>query len=214
MSERHAYIPIQYVIRTKSDWTRFSIVEDGFSWNDIELEFLKGEDKLVQYAMLSEKVIWIRKADWDTSLVEVRINCKLNVQEGHFDSNIRYRIEKGDLKYTNVKIFFMGKEVDCLENDEKASGNPNNPKEFSVSIPKYPKRRISGQILSWTYAFLKITSLLGLSFLIIFAVTYAYCVALSFDFLEIARANTSMFVLGSIALFASFLALASKQNWI
>jgi hypothetical protein len=113
MSELHASIPIQYVIKTKSDWTRFSIVENGFSWNDIELEYLKGEDKLVQYVMFSEKVIWIKKAEWDTSLVKVRINCKLNVPEGHFDSNIRYRIEKGDLSYTNVKIFFKGKEVNC-----------------------------------------------------------------------------------------------------
>jgi hypothetical protein len=214
MSELRAYIPIQYVIRTKSDWTRFSIVEDGFSWNDIELEFLKGEDKLVQYIMVSEKVVLIKKADWDESLVEVRINCKLNVQEHHFDSNIRYRIEKGDLNYTNVKIFFMGKEVNCLENNEKASGNPNNPKEFSVSIPKHLKRTVSGRILSWTYAFLKITSLLGLSFLIVFAVSYAYCVAFSFSFLEIARANIIMFIIGSAALFTSFVTIASRRNWI
>lgn len=216
MSELHAYIPIEYVIKTKSDWTRLSIVEDGFSWNDIELEFLKGKDKLVEYVMLSEKAIWIRKADMDTSLVEVRINCKLNVQEGHLNSNIRYKIEKGDLKYTNVKIFFMGKEVNCLENNEKVSGNPNNPKEFSVSIPKLPlpRRRMLNQMLSWVYAFLKIASLLGLSFFIVFALSYAYCLALSFDFLEIAKANVSMFIVGSVALFASFVAIASKRNWI
>ena len=154
MSELYDYIPIQYVIKTKSDWTRFSIVGDGFSWNDIELEFLKGEDKLVQDVMLSEKAILIKKARMDTSLVKVRINCKLHVQEGHFDSNIRYRIEKGDLEYTTVKIFFMGKEVNTLENNTKVWGNPDNPKEFSVSIPKHPepKQGISSQILSWLRA--------------------------------------------------------------
>lgn len=214
MSELHASIPIQYIIETKSDWTRFSIVENGFSWSGIELEYLKGEDKLAQDIIFSEKVIWIKKRQWDESLVKVRINCKLNVQEGHLDSNIRYRIEKGDLKYTNVRIFFKGKETNCLENNETVSGNPNNPKEFSVLIPKLPRQGMWGRMLSWSYAFLKIASLFGLSFLMIFAVSYVYCYALSFDFLEIAKANTNMFILGSIALFASFVAIASKRNWI
>jgi hypothetical protein len=219
MPELHAYIPIQYVIETELDWTRFSIIEEGFSWNDIELEFLKGEDKLAQYVMFNEKVIWIKKKDWDTSLVEVKIYCKLNVQENRLDSNIRYRIEKGDAKYTRVRVFFMGKEVNRLENNEKVAGNSNNPKEFSVSIPKYPEQetssqRTSSQILSGTYTFLKIASLFGFSFLIVSIITYVYCAALSFDFLEIARTNISVFILGSLALFASFMTVASKRNWI
>jgi len=74
----HTSVPIQYLIETKSDWTRFSIIEDGFWWSDIEIEYLKGENKLSQHVVFNDKVIKISKRRWDKSLVQSRVMCKLN----------------------------------------------------------------------------------------------------------------------------------------
>jgi hypothetical protein len=210
----HASIPIQYIIETKSDWTRFSIVEDGFWWSDVEIECLKGEEKLLHDPLWNDKIILIKKTQWDESLVKAKVICKLNVQKTHLDSNIRYKIEKGDIQYTGVRIFIRGRETDYLENNERVSGNPNNPKEFSVSIKKHMKQGIRGRILSRVHTPLKIGSLFGISWAVVVGLSYAYCYGLSLDFSEFAKTNPHTLFLASLALFASLVAIASKRNWI
>lgn len=212
--EPHASIPVQYVIETESDWTRFGIVEEGFWWSDVEIECVKGDDKLLHEPLWNNKTILIEKRQWDESLVRVKVAGKLNVKKAKLGSNIRYRIERGDIKYTKVRIFLRGRESDYLENKEVISGNPDNPKEFSVSIEKHLRLGIRGLITSWTYASLKIGSLFCISLAIVFGLSYTYCYGLSFDFSEFAKTNPHTLILGSVALFASFVAIASKRNWI
>jgi hypothetical protein len=214
LSELYTSIPVQYLIETISDWTIFSITEDGFWWSDIEVECLKGEKKLSQDVVFSDKKIKVNKPYFDRSLVKIRVTCRLNIDEEHLTSNIRYLIEKGDIGYTIVRIWVKGREIDFLENKENISENSKNPKDFLVSIRRPSRRGIISKIFSWTYAVLKIPALFVFSYATILSVSYVYCYSLSVDFSEVARTNPYIFILGGVLLFASLVAIALKRNWV
>jgi len=214
MSGLYTSIPVQYIIETKSDWTRFSIIGVGFWWSGIEVECLKGEKKLTQDVTFCHKIIKISKKGYDTSLVKVRVTCKMNINEKYLSSSTPHLIEKGDIEYTTVRIFLRGKEINYLEHKDNVKGNPNNPKKFSVLYRKPSKFGIVSKIRSWTYAFVKGIVLFGLSYGIIFFLTLVYCYPFSLDFSEVAQANPPIFILGWSVLFASLITIALKRNWI
>jgi len=132
MSVEFVSIPVQYVISTTSDWTTFQIVEGGW-WSNVEIEHLKGLDRLREEVLFSEKTIRISKAPLDTASVEVKAKCTLNINKKYLDSYISYLITKGDLQSTSVRIIIQGKEIQRLENTVKIAGNPYNPMPFNVS---------------------------------------------------------------------------------
>lgn len=214
MSGLYTSIPVQYLIETKSDWTHFSIIGVGFWWSDIEVECLKGEKKLTQDVTFCHKIIKISKKAYDKSLVKLRVTCKMNINEKYLGYNVPHLIEKGDIEYTIVRIFLKGKEINYLEHKENVKGNPSNPKKFSVLYRRPLKLGIVSKIRSWTYAFVKGILLFVLSYGITFFLTLVYCYPLSLDFLEVARTNPHMLILGSVALFASLITIALKRNWI
>lgn len=47
MSRESVQIPVEYIISTTSDWTKFHIVEGG-SWSEGKTKCLKGCDRLLQ----------------------------------------------------------------------------------------------------------------------------------------------------------------------
>jgi hypothetical protein len=210
MSELYTSFPVQYLIETKSDWTRFSVIEDGFWWSDIKVECLKGEDKLAQDVVFCDRIIKIRKNSYDRSLVKIRVTCRLNVYEDHLTSNIHHLIEKGNIEHTKIRISVKGKEIDCLENEENVKGNPQNPKEFSVSMRIPSKRGIRNKVF-W---FSKVFSLLGSGYAIILLASLLYCYFLSLDFLEFARTKPEIIILGGTSLLAPLFFVAFRRNWI
>ena len=210
-SRLYTSIPIQYLIETKSDWTIFSIIGAGFWWSDIEVEYSKGRDKLTQDVVFSHKLIKIAKNQFDHSLVKTIINCRLNIDEKNLNSPIQYRIEKGNIEYTIVKILVKGKEVECLENKDEVPNNPKNPKDFTTSVKiKQPKSGISARL----FMGLRILAFFGVGYASIFVGAFAYCNWLSMDFLEFARTNPYILILGGTLLTASILTVATKRNWV
>jgi len=136
MSGKSVQIPVEYIITTTSDWTEFHIVEGGF-WSNVEIECLKGCDKIRLQRVIDNKIIAISKARRNTDLVEVKAKCTLNVDIKYFDSQISHLITKGDLKSTTVRIIVQGKEIKTKTNRFNISGDPHNPHEFSVSTSQY-----------------------------------------------------------------------------
>jgi hypothetical protein len=210
-SRLYTSIPVRYIIETKSDWTIFSIIGAGFWWSDIEVEYSKGRDKLTQDVVFSNNLIKIIKNGFDHSLVKIAINCRLNIDESNLNSPTQYRIEKGDIEYTLIKIIANGKEVECLENKGAIPGNPRNPKDFAISVKtKRPRSGISARILMS----LKILVLFVVPYASILGGAFAYCIWLSLDFLEFARANPYILILGGTVLAVPTLTVATKRNWV
>lgn len=211
MSKSFKSIPIQYHIRTTSDWTTFQIVEGGF-WSDIKVECLKGENTLTQEITFSNKRIEIHKKPRDESLVEARVNCKLNIYEDYLLSEIRYLNEKGDIEGTIVRALFKGKEVYRLENIGKEAGSsPQNPKFFSVPVAKHPPTEpFTNRLLR----FFKIVGLFVSGYLGILIVSLAYCYWLTLDFSEFARSNPHVVISGGAALSIALIYIGLKENWI
>lgn len=132
MSIEFVSIPVEYLISTTSDWTTLQIVEGGW-WSDMQIEYLKGLDRLREEILFNQKTIKISKAPNDTTLVEVRAKCTLNINKKYLNSHISYLITKGDLSSTTVRIIIQGKEIQRLDHAIKIAGNPYNPMPFNVS---------------------------------------------------------------------------------
>jgi hypothetical protein len=132
VSEESISVPIEYLISTTSDWTTFQIIEGGW-WSNIEVECLKGLDRLRQEVLFNAKTIAISKNPNDTALVEARARCNLNIDKRYSDSYISYLITKGDLPSTILRIIVNGKEIHKVENSIKVAGNPFNPLPFNVT---------------------------------------------------------------------------------
>jgi len=124
-------ISVEYHIVTTSDWTKFQIKWGGW-WSNWKVDCLKGCDKLKQRVGVDDNTITIAKASNDTTLVEVRIRCVLNINKKWLDSDISYLITKGDLKSTTVRIIVQGKEIESKTNPLKTPKNPKNPMSFNV----------------------------------------------------------------------------------
>jgi len=132
MSREYLQIPVEYLISTTSDWTKFHIVEGGW-WSDVKVECLKGCDKLRLTRVIDNKIISIDKGPGNTDLVRVKAKCTLNIDKTYLGSNISYLITKGDLKLTSVRINVQGKEIERKSNRHNIEGNPKNP--FSFEVP-------------------------------------------------------------------------------
>jgi len=204
-------VPIEYHIKTTSDWTTFQIVEGGF-WNDVKVECLKGEDKLTRDIVYSNKRIEIHKKALDNSLVEARVTCKLSIYEDYLLSNIRYLIEKGDIESTTVRTLFKGKEVYRLENSGKVQYSPpQNPKFFSVPVAKHPPTEpLTKRFLT----FFKIVGLIAFGYLGILIVSLVYCYGLALDFTDLARSNPYVFIVGGAMLGGTLVGIGLKRNWM
>lgn len=130
-------VTVEYHIVTTSDWTKFEIVSGGW-WSDIEVECLKGCDRLKKGIVVDGKTIEIRKAPRDKALVEARARCTLNIDRKYLDSDISYLITKGDIESTTVKIIVEGKEITPEKtNLYNIKGNPRNPMAFRVSTSRH-----------------------------------------------------------------------------
>ena len=134
MSRESIPISVEYIITTTSDWTKFHIVEGGW-WSDVEVECLKGCDKLRVTRVIDNKIIAIDKVARNTDLVRVKAKCILNVDKKYLGSNISYLITKGDLNSTLVRIIVQGKEIKRKRNRHNIAENPENP--FSFEVPTY-----------------------------------------------------------------------------
>lgn len=209
MSQEFKSVPIQYHIVTTSDWTVFQILEGGF-WSDVKSECLRGEDRLTQDILYSDKTIEIRKRQFDKSLVEVRITCKLNVYKDYLTSNIRYLIEKGNWGLTRVRVLHKEMEVARTENRGTVPNNPRNPRTFDVSVNKTPPSEpINMLIMS-----LKIVGLIGFGYLGILVASLLYCAFLSLNFVEFARLNPYLLIAGGAILAGTLVSIGLKRNWI
>jgi len=209
MSQEFKSVPIQYHIVTTSDWTNFQILEGGF-WSDLKSEYLKGEDRLTQDIVYSDKRIEIRKRQFDKSLVEARITCKLNIYKDYINSDIRYLVEKGDWGFTRVRVLHKEMEVARMENRGKVPNNPNNPRTFNVPVNKTPPTEPLSKITMG----LKILGLIGSGYLGILLASFFYCLFLSLDFVEFARLNPYVFIVGGAIFSGTLIAVASKRNLI
>lgn len=132
MSREFIPVSVEYHIYTTSDWTKFMIVKGGW-WSDREVDCLQGYDSLKDGIVFDHKIIEIKKAQFDRTLVEVRARCTLNIDRKYVDSNISYLITKGDIESTSVRIIVQGKEVERTTNSSNIAGNPRNPMAFNVS---------------------------------------------------------------------------------
>ena len=132
MSVESVSIPVEYIITTTSDWTKFHIVEGGF-WSDVKIECLKGCDKIRLQQVIDNTIIAIDKRQGDTDLVEVKARCTLNIDEKYVNSQISHVITKGDLGSTKVGIIVQGKEIVRKTNRFNIPDDRHNPHDFMVS---------------------------------------------------------------------------------
>lgn len=207
MSQDFKSVPIQYHIVTTSDWTNFEILEGGFL-SDIKTECTKGEDRLTQDIVYSDKTIEIRKRQFDKHLVEARISCKLNIYKDYLASDIRYLIQKGDMGLTRVRILHKDMEVARIENRGRIPNNPQNPQIFNVSVDKTPPI----EPLSKIFVSLKVAGLIILGYFGILIASFLYCLLLNLDFTEFARLNPYVFIVGGAIFSGTFITIASKLN--
>jgi hypothetical protein len=209
MSQEFKSVPIQYHIVTTSDWTNFQILEGGF-WSDVKSECLKGEDRLTQGVVYSDRRVEIRKRQFDKHLVEVRVTCKLNIYKDYLSSNIRYLVEKGNMGLTRVRVLHKEMEVDRMENRGTVPNNPKNPRTFDVPVNKTPPAEpVNTFMMS-----LKVVGLIGFGYLGILLASLFYCLFLNLDFVEFARLNPYVFIVGGAIFSGTFIAVASKRNLI
>lgn len=209
MSQEFKSVPIQYHIVTTSDWTVFQILEGGF-WSDVKSECLKGEDRLTQDVVYSDRRVEIRKRQFDKRLVEVRITCKLNIYKDYLSSNIRYLVEKGNIGLTRVRVLHKEMEVDRMENRGKVPNNPKNPRTFAVPVNKTPPTEpVNTFMMS-----LKIVGLIGFGYLGILLASLFYCLFLNLDFVEFARLNPYIVIVGGAILGTTLIGIGLKRNWV
>lgn len=209
MSQEFKSLLTQYHIVTTSDWTVFQILEGGF-WGDVKSECLKGEDKLTQDIVYSNKRIEIKKQQFDSSLVEAKITCKLNIYQDYLTSNIHYLIEKGNIGSTKVRVLHKGREVARMENRGTVPNNPKNPRTFNVPVKETPPT----EPLNMFIIGLKIVGLIGSGYLGILLASLFYCIFLTLDFVEFARLNPYILIVGGAILGGTLIGVGLKCNWI
>jgi len=50
MNTEIAKVPVEYVITTTSDWTKFEIIEGG-QWQNLQVKWVAGEDRLIRFTV-------------------------------------------------------------------------------------------------------------------------------------------------------------------
>lgn len=201
-------VPIQYHIKTTSDWTTFQIVEGGF-WSNIKVEYLKGKDTLYQDILHSKKRIEIHKPPYRKELVEVMVTCNLNIYEDYLLSQIHYLIKKGAIESTIVRILRKGKEIFRLPNYE--TGSQENPKHFYVQVVKHS---LPIPLTDRLLTFFKFMGLVALGYVVMLVLSFVYCYGFALDFAEFARSNPSVLILGGAALSAVLIDVGVRKNWV
>ena len=129
-------VPVEYTIITTSDWTMFEIVEGGW-WQNLQLEFIEGKDRLTHDITPSDKSIRIDKDSDDESLVIIRATGTLNIKKEFRHSELKYKISKGDRKATKVMATPRRKSPAYFLNEGTVNGNSLNPRIYSSPSQDY-----------------------------------------------------------------------------
>jgi hypothetical protein len=118
MSSDSIKVPVEYTIITTSDWTQFEIIEGG-SWENLQIECKTGAEKLKSpVGTNSNKSIRIDKETGDKSLVIVYVNGLLSINKQSKQSDITYKIAKGEIQSTLVLVSANRKKLPPLLNDK------------------------------------------------------------------------------------------------
>ena len=78
MKTDSAKVPVEYIITTTSDWTKFEIIEGG-QWQNLQVKCIAGEDRLVREVTNDIKSIRLDKNGDDELPVIIRATCLLNI---------------------------------------------------------------------------------------------------------------------------------------
>ena len=128
-------LPVEYVITTTSDWTVLELINGGF-WSDFNEECTEGNEKLTNLLHGRNKII-IQKNNGDASRVVVTINCVLNLVGGRTQSYVNFKLTKGDLGCTEIRIKTAGVENQLIVHSTEGSDNKENPLVFNSSVRQY-----------------------------------------------------------------------------
>ncbi|MGD0160371.1 MAG: hypothetical protein ABSB89_08745 [Candidatus Bathyarchaeia archaeon] len=134
MSSDIVQFPIAYVIITTSDWTRVQIVEGGY-WTDHNVECTEGQDALTDL-LYNRRTILIQKNLNDARRVVASMKCVLNIAKEYSESNVTYRITKGDLGSTVVRVIANSVESQIVH-ATKIPNDPKNPFFFNFPAQQY-----------------------------------------------------------------------------
>lgn len=129
-------VPVEYTIITMSDWTIFEIVEGGW-WQDLQVEYIEGSDRLTQDISPSDKSIRIEKNSDDESLVIISAKGILNIKKEFRHSELKYKISKGDRQATKVMVTARRKPPISFLNEGTVDGNSLNPRIYSSPTQDY-----------------------------------------------------------------------------
>jgi predicted nucleotide-binding protein len=130
-------VPVEYTIITTSDWTQFEIV-DGSWWENLNVECRTGEDTLKSPIVMTNNAIRIDKKPEDKSLVIVYIEGTLNIKKYAGQSNLTYRITKGEIQSTLVMVSANGKKpIPLLNNKSDFWGDDTNPMIYEIPRESY-----------------------------------------------------------------------------
>lgn len=122
-------VPVEYTIISTSDWTRFEIIEGG-SWQDLQVECKVGKDKLKKEIYVDNKTIYLEKESYDETLVVVTAKGFLNINKEYRQSNIAYKITKGEIQSTIILISANRRKLNPLLNNKSTIFDGKNPEIF------------------------------------------------------------------------------------
>jgi predicted nucleotide-binding protein len=114
----------------------FEVVEGGW-WQDLQVEYVEGRERLTHDVIPSDKSIRIDKNSEDESLVIINVKGILNIKKDFRQSELKYKITKGDLNSTKVVVTLKKKQPVFFLNKGKVDGNPFNPQIYSSSAKDY-----------------------------------------------------------------------------
>ncbi len=129
-------VPVEYTIITTSDWTMFEIVEGGW-WENLQVEYFEGKDKLTHLVKPNDKSIRIDKNSEDETLVVISVKGILNILREFRHLQLKFKISKGDVKSTKVILTAPKRESICFENKGKVDDDPRNPRLFTCPAQYY-----------------------------------------------------------------------------
>ena len=129
-------VPVENTIITMSDWTEFEIDEGG-SWQNLQVEYIIGRDRLTHEITPSDKSIRIDKNSDDESLVIIKAAGILNIKKEFRHSELKYKITKGDRQATKVMVTARRKPPVFFSNEGTVDGNSLNPQIYASSSQDY-----------------------------------------------------------------------------
>lgn len=129
-------VPVEYIITTTSDWTKFEIVEGGW-WQDLHIECKEGKDRLKRDITCNDKSIRIDKESDDETPVVVVAKCILNIKKEYRHSQLKYKLTKGDIQSTIIMVTPKRKESFFFVNKGTVDDDPCNPVTVSSPVQEY-----------------------------------------------------------------------------